>query len=44
MGGIGITRVYPQPLIAVRHRDGEFWLKGASPEFLDSLASSSPDP
>jgi len=36
--------VYPQPLIAVRHRDGEFWLKGASPEFLDSLASSSPDP
>ena len=32
------------PFQTVRHEDGEFWLKGASPAFLDSLASSSPDP
>jgi hypothetical protein len=46
MGGVFASNYYflRFPLRAVRHENGEFWLKGASPEFLDSLASSSPDP
>jgi len=45
MGGVFASNYYflRFPLRAVRHENGEFWLKGASPEFLDSLASSSPD-
>jgi hypothetical protein len=37
IGGGLLAGVFHHPLRTARHRDGEFWLKGCSPEFLDSL-------
>jgi hypothetical protein len=37
IGGFLLVGALQHPLRITRHRDGEFWLKGASPAFLDSL-------
>jgi hypothetical protein len=37
LAGAVIAKKFYRPLHAVRYRDGEFWLKGASIAFLDSL-------
>jgi hypothetical protein len=37
IGGGTLLGVLYHPLRVARYRDGEFWLKGCSPEFLDSL-------
>jgi hypothetical protein len=37
LGGAIVAACFHSPLRVTRHRDGEFWIKGCSPEFLDSL-------
>ena len=41
IGGGFLASVFHHPLRAARYRDGEFWIKGCSPEFLDSLERES---
>lgn len=40
IGGAIVAACFHSPLRVTRHRDGEFWVKGCSPEFLDSLGEA----